>query len=185
MMRQDTINQLQSKLHQDADFTANFLTQDVFQNALEKYVQALAKKSKWEVSPGASTKTRARLKLAGRTEMRHCNTRNGNDRWMHCKWFSTIGWYLLWILCTINKFNTNTNRDIVTLCYLSKSNGNKLCASKTLTVCPIQCRTNILLILLHCWFWYNSKTWRLSSMLDSLKNFVSFFIKTFLVSKCY
>ncbi|PIK62460.1 putative enoyl-CoA delta isomerase 1, mitochondrial-like, partial [Apostichopus japonicus] len=46
MMRQDTINQLQSKLHQDADFTANFLTQDVFQNALEKYVQALAKKSK-------------------------------------------------------------------------------------------------------------------------------------------
>ncbi|PIK57072.1 putative enoyl-CoA delta isomerase 1, mitochondrial isoform X1 [Apostichopus japonicus] len=43
---QDTINQLQSKLHQDADFTANFLTQDVFQNALEKYVQALAKKSK-------------------------------------------------------------------------------------------------------------------------------------------
>lgn len=46
MMRQDTINQLKSKLHEDAEFTANFLTQDIFQKALEKYVQSLAKKQK-------------------------------------------------------------------------------------------------------------------------------------------
>lgn len=46
VMREETIKRLTSKLHEDADFTARFLTQEQLQKNMGVYVQALAQKKK-------------------------------------------------------------------------------------------------------------------------------------------